>query len=70
MMFKDYYSLLEIDETASQDEIKKAFRGQAVKWHPDRNKGLDTTSQMQAINEAYTNSRSTSRIFDKWTIHH
>lgn len=52
-MFKDYYELLGITENASQEEIKKGFRDQAVKWHPDRNKGVDTTSRMQEINEAY-----------------
>ena len=52
-MFKDYYKILEISPNASEAEIKKAFRDQAIKWHPDRNIGVDTTSQMQDINEAY-----------------
>jgi curved DNA-binding protein CbpA len=52
-MFIDYYAILEIHETASQEEIKAAFRKQAVKWHPDRNQGQDTTILMQRINEAY-----------------
>ena len=52
-MFIDYYAILEIDENVSQDEIKAAFRKQAIKWHPDRNHGKDTTVQMQRINEAY-----------------
>lgn len=52
-MFVDYYNLFEIDELANLDTIKSAFRKQAIKWHPDRNPNIDTTKQMQLINEAY-----------------
>jgi DnaJ-class molecular chaperone len=52
-MFKDYYKILEVSQNASEAELKKAFREQAIKWHPDRNIGVDTTSRMQNINEAY-----------------
>lgn len=52
-MFKDYYKLLEITQNATNEEIKKAFREQAIKWHPDRNQGTDTTLRMQEINEAH-----------------
>lgn len=53
MVFKDYYALLAISSEASAEEIKQAFRTQAIKWHPDKNPSLDTTRQMQEINEAY-----------------
>jgi DnaJ-class molecular chaperone len=36
---KSYYEILEILDTATEDEIKKAFRKMAMKWHPDRNPG-------------------------------
>ena len=52
-MFVDYYSILEIIESASFEEIKKAYKTQALKWHPDKNIGIDTTVRMQLINEAY-----------------
>ena len=52
-MFKDYYSILEISQSATQADIKIAFKTQAIKWHPDKNIGIDTTTKMQEINEAY-----------------
>lgn len=52
-MFIDFYLLLEIEPIASLDEIKSAFRKQAIRWHPDRNPEKDTTGKMQSINEAY-----------------
>lgn len=52
-MFKDYYAILEVQFDCSQDEIKKAFKEQAKRWHPDRNTDIDTTIKMQDVNEAY-----------------
>ena len=52
-MFKDYYQLLGITPGASKEEIKQAYRAMSLKWHPDRNPGIDVTSMMQDINEAY-----------------
>lgn len=53
-MFKDYYKILGISLSANDIEIKKAYREMSIKWHPDRNPGIDVTETMQDINEAYT----------------
>lgn len=52
-MFIDYYEILDIPISATLDDIKIAFKKQALKWHPDKNPGIDTTMEMQEINEAY-----------------
>ncbi|MFA5917197.1 MAG: DnaJ domain-containing protein [Candidatus Gracilibacteria bacterium] len=54
-MNKNYYETLGVTKTASEDEIKKAFRKLAMKYHPDRNKGDKATeSKFKEINEAYS----------------
>lgn len=52
-MIKDYYKILNVSFSASQSEIKKAFRKLAVFWHPDKNSNPDSMKRMQEINEAY-----------------
>lgn len=52
-MFVDYYLVLGVNAEASGQEIKKAYRLQARKWHPDKNPGRDTNKEMVLINEAY-----------------
>jgi len=50
-MSKDYYEILGVNKSASKEEIKKAFRQMAHKYHPDKNKGDDT--KFKEANEAY-----------------
>lgn len=52
MEFKDYYSALGIDRTASEDEVRKAYRKLARKYHPDVSKEADAEKRMRDINEA------------------
>lgn len=49
----DYYAILNIEHNATKNEIKAAFKKEALKWHPDRNGSPDATARMQLINEAY-----------------
>jgi len=53
MEFKDYYKVLGVERTASDDEIKKAFRRLARKHHPDISKAPDAAVRMQELNEAH-----------------
>ncbi len=52
-MSQDYYKLLEVDRNADAETLKKAFRKQSLKWHPDRNSETNATEMFQNINEAY-----------------
>ena len=53
-MTKDYYKILEVSEFSTQEEIKKAYRKLARKWHPDvAGNTPDVISAFKEINEAY-----------------
>ncbi len=54
MAKQDYYSLLEAQKDASADDLKRAYRKQAMKYHPDRNPGDKAAeAKFKEVNEAY-----------------
>ena len=50
---RDYYEVLGINKNASSDEIKRAYRKMAKKYHPDVNKSADAEEKFKEVNEAY-----------------
>jgi curved DNA-binding protein len=55
MEYKDYYKILGVDKKASQEDIKKAYRKLAIKYHPDKNPGnKEAENKFKSINEANT----------------
>lgn len=52
-MAKDYYEILGVSKNASIDEIKKAYRKLALKYHPDKGGGKEAENKFKEINEAY-----------------
>ena len=50
---KDHYATLGVDKSATEKDIKTAFRKLASRFHPDKNDSDESTAKFQEINEAY-----------------
>jgi curved DNA-binding protein CbpA len=67
---RDYYAVLGVDRNANDDQLKKAYRKMAVKWHPDKNQ--DNTEKAEAmfkeVGEAYDvlSDSNKKAIYDKY----
>ena len=65
----DYYQILDIDRTASPEEIKKAYRKKALKFHPDRNPGdAEAEKRFKEISEAYEvlSNEEKRQLYDRY----
>lgn len=51
----DYYKVLQVDKSAKEDDLKKAYRKLAMKWHPDKNPNnkKEAEAKFKQISEAY-----------------
>jgi DnaJ-class molecular chaperone len=59
-MGKDYYGILGVGRSATDDELKKAYRKLALKFHPDKNKSPGAEEKFKEVSEAYEVSFSSN----------
>lgn len=64
---RNYYDALKVKPTATEREIKKAFRSLALKYHPDKNKGTKAEDTFREIAEAYKvlSNKEERRLYDQ-----
>jgi len=67
-MGKDYYKILGVPRAASEDEIKKAYKKMALKYHPDKNKNPGAEEKFKEVAEAYEvlSDKQKREIFDRY----
>ena len=67
-MGKDFYKILGINKDATEDEIKKAYRKMALKYHPDKNKSPGAEEKFKEVAEAYEvlSDPKKKEIYDKF----
>ena len=69
-MGKDYYKILGVSKESTEEEIKKAYKKQALKWHPDRNPDNqeEANEKFKEIAEAYSvlSNKEKKEVYDKY----
>lgn len=67
-MGKDYYKILGIQKGATDDDVKKAYRKMALKFHPDKNKAAGAEEKFKEIAEAYEvlSDKKKREVYDKF----
>lgn len=67
-MGKDYYKTLGIQKGATDDDIKKAYRKLALKFHPDKNKSPGAEDRFKEIAEAYEvlSDKKKREVYDRY----
>lgn len=50
----EYYKILGVEKNSDLNDIKKAYKKLAIKWHPDKNKSKEAEEKFKQINEAYS----------------
>jgi len=70
MTNKNYYQLLGLDQAASEDDIKKAYRRLALKYHPDKNQDPGAEEMFKNISEAYEvlSDKDKKRVYDSYGV--
>lgn len=68
MSYRDYYQLLDVDRSASQEEVQKAFKKLARRYHPDVNKEAGAEDRFKDLNSAYDVLKDPEKraLYDKY----
>src|SRR5713226_2744222 len=68
---RDYYEVLSVSRTASDEDIKKAYRKLALQYHPDRNQAPEATERFKEATEAYQVLSDTEKrsMYDRYGHH-
>lgn len=70
-MGADYYKILQVDKNAKDEDLKKAYRKLAMKWHPDKNptNKKDAEAKFKQISEAYEVPPPNPHSFNLFSLH-